>query len=40
MIRAADDEPHHLVLPPVPEGHVAAKHGVKHNAAGPHVHLG
>ena len=39
VVRAADDEANHLVLPPVPEGHVPAKHGVQHHAARPHVHL-
>ena len=39
VVGAADDEAHHLVLPPVPEGCVAAQHGVEHHAARPHVHL-
>ena len=39
VVGAVDDEAHHLVLPSVPEGHVAAQHGVQHHSARPHVHL-
>ena len=39
VVVAVDDHSYHLVLAPVPKGHVPAKHRVEDDAARPKVNL-